>query len=252
MSLEARELIQPVILFDRAVIDSSFKDGRIYTGPRIVDLGSRNGGIESLNDYTQNHPDKHEAGKLFLVRSMLAGILTESDLIPGGKDEFNLPADLEIRVDPAALTLPRKERQNKFLGSVWHSHPEPIPYHMSPHDFYQILLGDNIPEAVTSQGLITPNRKFLVFRGPNSPHMTREEAEKYIEDLSEELDILEESASILVMGEDLNRKPSLEELKRIVSKQMNFHEQIYKRIIGENDLIVFEGDVHDSMLIRVN
>jgi hypothetical protein len=64
--------------------------------------------------------------------------------------------------------LPKKYRQNEFLGTILHTHgiSNTPP---SPHDFGRLLLKDPYIDAISCVSVVTPLILYLAFRGQNTP-----------------------------------------------------------------------------------
>ncbi|MBI2032676.1 MAG: hypothetical protein HYT09_03470 [Candidatus Levybacteria bacterium] len=153
-----------------ALLDTAYLNNRIYRGPDRIDLGEFNGWIEALMTWSNEHPERHEAGGL-IYTSFLQGIVEASDLIPGSKNRVSIPLQKSF-IDYQMSKI------NIFfsaIGANAHSHPDGFPF--TPRDFVGILLGNNDPTAVTAVILIAPRDKYIAFRGERTPAMSRGEAE---------------------------------------------------------------------------
>lgn len=234
MTAEQRERQVSTITFKQALIETTFKPGRVYEGPDTIDLATVQPDIEELMDYTSSHPESHEALKVMYVYSN-GRVIINKNLIAGGPTH----ADSFIIVSSSRIpTMSRRMSQDRFFGAHIHSHP--IDSVFSPHDLQSLFLSDSDPLALTSAVLITSNRKLIGFRGQLTPQLTFAESAARVERLSAQF----ESRVIAHLGEN----PTLDQVNDI---NIRANRAMFRQTAQKHGLQVFEGGVKDRYLRRV-
>jgi hypothetical protein len=235
MNKERRENILDTITLKDAIINTTFKPGRVYEGPDIIDLATLQQDAEELIDFTLTHPSKHEAARVVYIKPDNK-VITNKNVIEGEHGHVLIGMRF---FTPAIYTPIRRFSQDKFIGSVMHSHP--VDQVFSPEDLSHLLAKDTTSDAGTSALLVTPKRKLLVFRGENTPKLDEKDLRLNIES----------------MNQTLNYAYSSELINKIFMFQNpdNFQAEIARRffrsLVSGYDLQVFEGNARDRYLHRV-
>lgn len=236
--LERREALQPVISFQQAIRDASFRPGRVYEGPDVIDLGPNQPQIEELIDYTNSHPYRHEAGRVYYVErdgKVMTGLrfFTGSVFKIGFK--FNLGENGDFAYYPYA---PKLVRQQRLIGSLVHTHSGDSVYTL-PMDLELILLSDDVSKAAASIFLITPRRQILTFRGRKTPQLSMQylDSQKKVGNL--QVGVPDVMDTIAISDQDIQRLDSDDK-------------DIFRKFVKAFDLQVFEGGVNDRFLRRMH
>lgn len=230
MSLEGRELPLQAITLKQALIETTFEPGRIYRGPDIINLSTLQSDIEEIQVHTSSHPNGHEAAKIIYI-TQDGKVLINKKPILGGDRHVGMYSD--FYVNPTNLT--RATRQDKFIGSIAHSHPYDSPF--SPSDLLELFYGDHILEAGTSVLLTTPQRIMLVFRGQDTPQMEKSDAQMYLSEL--------DTAVLRRIAHFINPNMPAEAQQNI---SIRANRAMFGQIITKHDLQVFEGNVGNRFL----
>lgn len=234
MSVDRREGQLTSITLKQALIETTFNPGRVYEGPDVFDLATLQPDTEELIDFTLTHPQRHEAGR-FVYVTRDGRVITNKKIIAGGRNHVVLKGEIIILNIPF---LDRRLRQDKFVGSEMHSHS--VDSIFSPTDLNRLLYGDEIPDCAASVMLVTPKRKILILRGPQTPSYSVDEIREKMEYLNRFVLNNSQLASRTFFG--WRYKDTLGHETRMVIRD----------IASENDLQVFEGSVRDRFLRRVS
>lgn len=226
--------MRPSISFKDALRQATFAPGRVLKGDvKEIELGIFGNEARSLSEETAKDPARREFGKIVYVTADGRVLLQNK---PTAGDEESITHSLKIAHKGSSL-LPRHLRQDRFIGTLLHSHPvDSMP---SIPDLSLILLGDDELEAETAVFVTTPKRNMVVFRGDNTRHLSTEEVDR----------ILKDSETVLkegIAGYIQSQAPSTEELVR-------FHTlaeaEANKTLINTFDLKFFEGALNDSRVV---
>jgi len=148
-----------------------------------VNLGSLEETRNELLRDSKGDPQRQEHGKVCYVLPD-GKVIIETKTHVGEHLAVVTPIDVRLTPDqsPTAIILgehnqfiPKRERGQRFVGAVIHTHPADIL--PSPEDLAPLLLADAVPMAYTSVFVITPDRTIIVFRGKSTPQLTPEEVE---------------------------------------------------------------------------
>lgn len=233
MAAEQRERLQIPITLKDAIIGATFRPGRVYEGPDVIDLATLQQDAEELIDYTLSHPKRHEAGRLVLV-GQDNKVTTNRKIIEGENGYVAIPVTFEVN---RGYSFVRRLSQDKFVGAEMHSHPSDKVY--SARDLTHILAKDSLSDASTSSLLITPKRKLLIFRGKNTPQLDEEDI---VLNLNSMIAVVDKAVKLGITQSWL---PNVDKIKK------NTARRFFRDLARGYDLQVFEGKVRDRFLHRV-
>ena len=180
---ESQESAGQIPTLQEVLVQTSLTPGRVLDANiHRIQAGSLDAIYLELVRESFSDPEMRECYRAFYVN--IDGTFTiepDLDLPPvwGIRSRVTLEAlDVQI-IDPTSTDIMR--RQNRLVAQVPHPHSRSTLGAPSAKDIFTLLLSpDSYPEAHTSIGVACLDDWHLLFRGPNSPKLTRQEIDERI------------------------------------------------------------------------
>ncbi len=175
---ERKEIPNPYPLKELLIETTLSSSRAIPTDLASIDLGEFGKVAEAILERTLHDTTRLERGRYVLITRKGTILMQNSDVI--GKITANgqeIPMKLKITRHLNPFSVPRIQRQDKFIATFIHSHGE-YNNPMSPADLTPLFYSEFEPGAWSSVFVITPQLKMLAFRGEKTPQWEKKNADK--------------------------------------------------------------------------